>query len=248
MIRAALFLILLPIGALTQRPPAEFPSEQQAQRHCPTDPVSLAQPAERDLSFQRRTLVRSHGRIVCLTSPSRPGFGCWTRLAPPPVSIVRRRTRARAAPWKPAARRITAPRAARQPAAGHAPHQPFAIPVGIGSVGWIPAVPELDDDIPHHPSNDPPGSQQDECLRDLDGQKLVSVDPDIQNRSRTFKFDLNGNLEIWPSTEIADDQWGFYSWNGEIVTLRHEGVLIFEKADLDKRLFRPVHATWPSAI
>jgi hypothetical protein len=41
MIRAALFLVLvlLPIGALAERPPAEFPSEQQAQRHCPTDTV-----------------------------------------------------------------------------------------------------------------------------------------------------------------------------------------------------------------
>jgi hypothetical protein len=41
MTRAALVLafVLLPIGAVAQRPAAEFTSEQQAQRHCPTDTV-----------------------------------------------------------------------------------------------------------------------------------------------------------------------------------------------------------------
>lgn len=41
MTRAALVLIfiLLPISAVPQHPPAEFPSEQQAQQHCPTDTV-----------------------------------------------------------------------------------------------------------------------------------------------------------------------------------------------------------------
>jgi hypothetical protein len=46
MTRAALVLalVLFPIGALAQRPPAEFPSEQQAQRHCPATVVWLNLP------------------------------------------------------------------------------------------------------------------------------------------------------------------------------------------------------------
>jgi hypothetical protein len=41
MIRAALVsaFVLLPIAAAAQRPAGEFPTEQQAQRHCPTDTV-----------------------------------------------------------------------------------------------------------------------------------------------------------------------------------------------------------------
>jgi hypothetical protein len=41
MTRAALVLalVLLPIGAVAQPPPAEFPSEQQAHQHCPGDTV-----------------------------------------------------------------------------------------------------------------------------------------------------------------------------------------------------------------
>ena len=95
-------------------------------------------------------------------------------------------------------------------------------------------------------SDDPAGTQGDECLRDLDGQKLVSVDIDVSRRSCMFKFDLNADLEIWPSLEIAEDQWSLYSWSGEIVTFSHDGLLISEKADLDKRLFKPLRTTWPT--
>jgi hypothetical protein len=34
-----LALVLLPLGAAAQHPVAEFPSGQQAQRHCPADTV-----------------------------------------------------------------------------------------------------------------------------------------------------------------------------------------------------------------
>jgi hypothetical protein len=34
-----LALVLLPLGAAAQHPVAEFPSEQEAQRHCPADTV-----------------------------------------------------------------------------------------------------------------------------------------------------------------------------------------------------------------
>lgn len=89
------------------------------------------------------------------------------------------------------------------------------------------------------------GSVFDECLSDLEGQRLVSVDPGIQERSCAFCFDLGGSLEIWRSTEIPGDQWSLYSWDGEIVTCGNDGALIFERADLGQRIYRPIDVTWP---
>lgn len=97
-------------------------------------------------------------------------------------------------------------------------------------------------------SEDRPGSQSDECLRDLDGQKLVSVDSGIRQRSCAFRFDLGGFLEIWPSIEIPDDQWSLYSWDGDIVTCGNDGALTFEKADREQRVFKPLYPTWPAKI
>ena len=94
-------------------------------------------------------------------------------------------------------------------------------------------------------SDHSPGSVFDECLSDLEGQRLVSVDPGIRERSCAFRFDLGGSLEIWPSTEIPDDQWSLYSWDGEIVTCGNDGALIFERADLGQRIYRPIDVTWP---
>jgi|GraSoi2013_115cm_1033766.scaffolds.fasta_scaffold22514_2 hypothetical protein len=90
-------------------------------------------------------------------------------------------------------------------------------------------------------SEDPPGSPLDECLRDLDGQRLVSVDRGNMEGSCAFKFDLGGILEIWPSTEIPDDQWGLYNWNGGIITCGSTGVLAFDKADPDGRIFKKLY-------
>jgi hypothetical protein len=94
-------------------------------------------------------------------------------------------------------------------------------------------------------SNHGPGSQLDECLRDLEGQRLVSVDPGARERSCAFSFDLGGILEIWSSTEIPDDQWSLYSWDGDIVTCQNDGTLAFEKADLEQRVYKPLQVTWP---
>ena len=60
-----------------------------------------------------------------------------------------------------------------------------------------------------------------------------------------FTFDLGASLEIWPSTEILDDQWSLYSWGGDIVTCRGDGPLVFEKADLEQRKYKPLKVTWP---
>jgi hypothetical protein len=95
-------------------------------------------------------------------------------------------------------------------------------------------------------SEDPSGSRFDECLCDLDGQKLVSVGAGTREQSCAFNFDLGGILEIWPSKEIPDDQWGLYGWDGDVVTCRNDGVLVFEKADMEQRVYKPLQVTWPA--
>ncbi len=94
-------------------------------------------------------------------------------------------------------------------------------------------------------SDDRPGSELDECLRDLDGQRLVSVRFGSRKGSCAFDFDLGAALEIWPSEEISDDQWSLHSWNGDIVSCRNDGVLVFEKADLAQRVYKPTELAWP---
>jgi hypothetical protein len=78
-------------------------------------------------------------------------------------------------------------------------------------------------------SRSPSGSPLDECLGDLDGQRLISVEAGSTPASTAAKFDLGGLLEVWPSQENADDQWSLHSWNGDIATWRSDGVLTFEK-------------------
>jgi hypothetical protein len=73
-------------------------------------------------------------------------------------------------------------------------------------------------------SDDSPGTPFDECLRDLEGQRLVAVEPGTRERSCAFSFDLGGSLEIWPSIEIPDDQWSLYSVGGDIVTCDNNGL------------------------
>jgi len=89
-------------------------------------------------------------------------------------------------------------------------------------------------------------SEADECLRDLEGQKLTSVEPGNRRGAWLFKFDLGGILEIWPSTQLPEDQWSFHGWDGEIVTCRSDGTLVSERADLEQRVYKPLHVTWPA--
>jgi hypothetical protein len=78
----------------------------------------------------------------------------------------------------------------------------------------------------------------DECLRDLDGQRLVSVGGGALPNSWKFAFDLGGVLEVWPSTEYkpTNDLWGLYRWDNEaqnlrfIVSAQNDGMLDFENA------------------
>lgn len=85
---------------------------------------------------------------------------------------------------------------------------------------------------------DPSDSPLDECLRDLDGQRFMSVERGNREGSCLLRFDLGGILEIWPSTEIPDDQWALYNWNGEIASYSSDGKLIFDKSSLDGRVFK----------
>jgi hypothetical protein len=57
-------------------------------------------------------------------------------------------------------------------------------------------------------------------------------------------FDLGASLEMSPSAEIPDDQWSVYSRDGDIVSCRADGTLVFDKADLEQRKYRPLRVTW----
>ena len=65
-----------------------------------------------------------------------------------------------------------------------------------------------------------PGTRWDECLLDLDGQTLVAVARAKRRQSLRFKFDLGGELEMWPTPGLDDLHWSLHGWNGEIVRLR----------------------------
>lgn len=85
------------------------------------------------------------------------------------------------------------------------------------------------------------GLSSDECLLDLNGQRLVAVASGSLPNSWKFAFDLGGALEVWPSTayEATDDLWSLHGWNGEVADLRiiaalqSDGTIVFEKAARD---------------
>jgi hypothetical protein len=79
----------------------------------------------------------------------------------------------------------------------------------------------------------------DECLLDLNGQRLVSVESGALPNSWKFAFDLGGALELWPSAayETTEDLWGLYNWNSDsldlrfVASFRGDGTVDFENAD-----------------
>jgi hypothetical protein len=83
--------------------------------------------------------------------------------------------------------------------------------------------------------------QPDECLRDLDGQRLIGVGGGSLPNSWKFEFDLGGVLELWPSTayRATNDLWGLYGWDGDtqemrfIVSVHNDGTVDFEEAARD---------------
>jgi hypothetical protein len=76
--------------------------------------------------------------------------------------------------------------------------------------------------------------QPDECLNDLDGQRLVGVGPGSLPNSWKFEFDLGGALELWPSIEYeaTDNLWSLYRWSAApdsrfVAAAQSDGALVF---------------------
>jgi hypothetical protein len=74
-----------------------------------------------------------------------------------------------------------------------------------------------------------PGAEADQVLRDLDGQKLLTVAPGQRAHACVLTFDLGAVLEIWPSTELKDDLLSLHAWNGRIVSYAHDGTVAVEQ-------------------
>jgi hypothetical protein len=87
-------------------------------------------------------------------------------------------------------------------------------------------------------SEDPAGSPSDECIRDLDGQRFLSVESGDTKGSFAFRFDLGGVLEIRPSAEISDNQWSLYIWERDIVSCSSAGKLVRSERDPDGKVFK----------
>ena len=75
-------------------------------------------------------------------------------------------------------------------------------------------------------------SSPEDCLVDLEGQRLTSVESGSLPNSWQFQFDLGGVLELWPSPtyEPHDNLWSIHPWNGDIASLQADGTLTVEKA------------------
>ncbi len=76
-----------------------------------------------------------------------------------------------------------------------------------------------------------PGTPGDECLRDLEGQRLLSIDAELLPHSWVWKFDLGAVLEVSASTDIIEDQWTLRRWNADIAACQADGSLVLEKVE-----------------
>lgn len=79
-------------------------------------------------------------------------------------------------------------------------------------------------------SADDPSSPLNQCLRDLEGQKLMSIAAGARPHSCVVTFDLGAILELWPAADMQDDQWSLHVWNGPVASFRHDGRLAVENA------------------
>jgi hypothetical protein len=68
-----------------------------------------------------------------------------------------------------------------------------------------------------------------DCLQELDGQVLQSVENGRLPDSFSFRFDLGAELQIWPLVGAEDDRWSLHSRGGDIVVCQANGGLVFEK-------------------
>jgi hypothetical protein len=79
-------------------------------------------------------------------------------------------------------------------------------------------------------SNMSPSRLRDQCLRDLEGQKLLSVEKTGDDNSLLLTFDLGATLVIKPSRTIVDDVWSLHAWAGPIASYRPDGTIIVESS------------------
>jgi hypothetical protein len=93
---------------------------------------------------------------------------------------------------------------------------------------WKVAV---EDDWLHSNDEIVPHSLKEDCLLNLSGQRLVSVEAAEDGRHLGLVFDLTGKLEIWPPAEDDDSQWSLHGWDGHVAAMDHDGKLEFEVAE-----------------
>lgn len=78
-----------------------------------------------------------------------------------------------------------------------------------------------DDEIVQH-------SVKEDCLSNLEGQRLIAVDTAEDSRHLSLVFDLGGKLEVWPPAEDDDSQWSLHGRDGNVAAMSHDGELAFE--------------------
>jgi hypothetical protein len=78
-------------------------------------------------------------------------------------------------------------------------------------------------------SQSPIGSPLEECLNDLDGQRLVSMRLDPAGEAWTLEFDQEGLLEIKKSEGNDEPQWSLHQWNGDVAESRRDRILHFDR-------------------
>jgi len=72
-----------------------------------------------------------------------------------------------------------------------------------------------------------------EVARELNGQRLVSVEIEPQSRGTRFTFDLGGSLEIKPyEDEDKDEQWSLFTPEGMVFSYRADGCYLWIQSDL----------------
>ncbi len=64
-----------------------------------------------------------------------------------------------------------------------------------------------------------------EALKELDGQRLLSVSADASDGSCVLGFDLGASLTLRPNANVDDDQWSIHAADGSWITCGMDGSL-----------------------
>jgi hypothetical protein len=68
-----------------------------------------------------------------------------------------------------------------------------------------------------------------ECLLDLEGQRLLSLEMREDNTIDLI-FDLGGNLEVGGSlVGLSETQWSLHHWQGTVTSFKADGTLTVER-------------------